>query len=383
MQIDARWTRWLAVVMVGVAIGSAHAQTNPPTISNSIMTADRQWRASERQAVQEYVDYYAQRLNRANDTQVISNARQNLVSRIQTPGATPIAKDQYSAIVANAIAPAMQRKSALARLSGTIVAGSLFGGHAVDMVAEAMQDESPAVRYWAFKAAGQMAQQEFQEQPVLEPDDRRRLLQAARGVVKNVKSGDVREQMYDMLARLQLTESRVLLMEAMEERLGHYVKSGLDEGLRAERTGFRRLYLPLVEAQVQGRADQDEIRMLVRVTSKYLRLIGAEADEGISPEVQPVCLELLTQLQSTLGWGIKVFNADFKSDDMPKLRDSFKAGADGQFAQFRLNVEEWVARVKKATGLTKDELALPKPEQAADRGGAADLASDADAGAGG
>ncbi len=363
MHLGARGMSWLALVVVGATAAGAWAQSAGPTLATRIMSADRQWSASERERARQYIDQFANQLRNAAATADITQARQKLIEPLQSPGATSVAKDQYSAIAATAIEPAMQRDNALARLSTTIVAGSLFGGHAIDMVTDAMTDQSVAVRYWAFKAAEQMVRQTLDDRPVLTEQQQDQLLQGAIRVVGQVGSGDVREQMYMMMAQINSPASRTALMEAMEARLEVYASDGLSEGLRAERTGISRLYRTMLEAQIQGRASREQIKLFVRVATRYLKLIADASADGIAPAQQPICTELVDAINLTLQWGMGVFDPAFSAATAPRLREPFVSGvAQGRTAEFRLNVEAWVDLVAEATGLSRDQLTLPAPE---------------------
>ncbi len=351
---------WLAMVVVIACAGTALAQA--PSLDSAVMRKNGRWSADEREQVRRYIDYHAGSLSESDLTAVIADARQRLLGPLQTPGATPTGKDQYSAMAATAIEPALDRESELVRLNATIVAGSLFGGHAVDLVADAMDDDSVAVQYWAFKAGAQVLGQRYEDQPVVDEADRRRLLRAAMAVLPQLESPDVRERAYDMLAQLNLPEARRALMQAMESRLSHYMANGLSQGLRAERTGFRRLYRTLLEAQLQGQANEQEVRTLLRVGTKYLRLLGTKAADGIDLSLGPVCLELVDALDPTLKWATGVFDPGFRSANAPNLRDTFAAGpGSGQepYVEFRLNVEAWVDIVRKAANFTPADMALP------------------------
>jgi len=366
MRNDARCPGWLVVGVVLSMISPVLAQSGP-ALDDAIMRLDGRWNSEQRRQAERYIQAYARQLNAADVPQTLADARQSLIAKLQTPGATTTAKDQYSAIAATAIEPAVGRdNSPLARLNAMIVAGSLFGGHAINLVVDAMDDPSVAVQYWAFKAAAQMAGQQIGEQRILSEKPRRQLLDAATDALAadRVRTTDVRDKAYDVLAQLDLPEAHEQLIMAMDARLAHYVNTGLDDSLRAERTGFRRLYRSLLEAQIQQRADEQQIRQLLQLATRYLRLIGAKAADGIPTDAQPVCVELVDQLERTLNWAAKVFDEGLSSDTTPKLRDPFVAGRGNQYAEFRLNAEAWVNLVRRVANFAPGDLALPRADQA-------------------
>jgi len=340
----------LSIVIVGLG-GLTSTAAGQQLLPSGITATTEPFTGPQVAAVEDYADQWAGQLIAGQSPTAISTARKRLLEPMQRPGATAVFKAQYSARLVTALNPGVASDNVLVRLNVMIVAAAMTDGYGLDLARRAMTDEATAVRYWAAKAAADALAAD-DDQGVSE-SRRQAIAEAIIPLVPDEKAGDVREQYFIALAEADTRDSRAALMQAMDNRVTDYVARGLSEDLSAEATGLRRLYRSLLEANLQGRANESEVRRLVQVTAKYLQVIR-DAMEGtpLDGAMTAIVQDLVTTAEATLNWGLKVF--DGSATRGPALVEPLQ---QEDKIQFLFNVGEWVDRiVRSPIGLSAEEL---------------------------
>ena len=203
--------RWLFALLICLGIGvvgaSAAAQdaAKPDAVRNNIIGARGPLSDNQREQVENYVEFYSGLIT-GDQPDEIAQARQAMLEPIQRPGATAAFKDQYSAIVVNALTGSLNAPSQFKRLNVTIVLAQLYGPNGAEMLLDAAGDDSPAVRYWATTGLARMLQASAIADE-LSDRLRERIYRTAVELLGNDQPARVRQQLYVMLSELETTEA--------------------------------------------------------------------------------------------------------------------------------------------------------------------------------
>jgi len=334
------------------AIGSASAQE---ILSGDLMRVTGPFSGEQRQSVEAYLDHWGRQLIGAQEVAQIAEARRKLIDPLTQAGISDPFKTQYSALVVPKISEGVTSKNFMVRLNTLIVIGHLSGGAGVEQMSMGLRDENAAVRYWAAKAIAESLGV-ANGAAVMTADQRSRIQKAIGEKLATEPSADVLEQMYDAMASLNTPESRKALVDAMNSRASYFAQNGLGVGLQAERTGLRRIYRVMLEAQIEGKADPVLIKNLAVVCDKYLQIISRAVEKRQLADAQlAVTQEIVEVAHPALNWAVKVF--DPAAQPGPELTDAFRNGTSDQYVQFRLNVLQWANVLKSGKiALTDDQL---------------------------
>lgn len=350
-----RYVTCCAVWMVAMtAIGSASAQE---ILSGDLMRVNGPFSGEQRQSVEAYLDHWGKQLIGAQDVTQIAEARRKLIDPLTQAGISEPFKTQYSALAVPKISEGVTSKNFMVRLNTLIIIGNLSGGAGVEQMSMGLRDENAAVRYWAAKAIAESLGT-ANGAAVMTADQRNRIQKAIGEKLATEPSADVLEQMYDALASLNTSESRRALVDAMNSRASWFAQNGLGVGLQAERTGLRRIYRVMLEAQIEGKADPALIKNLAAVCDKYLQLISRAVEkQQLADAQQAVAQEIVEVAHPALNWAVRVFDPAARPG--PELTDAFRNGTSDKYVQFRLNVLQWANVLKSGKiALTDDQLKL-------------------------
>ncbi|MDX1681875.1 MAG: hypothetical protein R3336_02035, partial [Phycisphaeraceae bacterium] len=134
----------LVALLILAPISVAQAADRIP---NDIRTAQQRLQGQQLQVVKQYISTWVSQLS-SGDPEAVAEARGQLMEPT-SPGASAIFVTGYSAEAARQLNSLLQHEQMLVRLNTMIVASTLTGSGVADMVVEAVDDPSPAVRYWA------------------------------------------------------------------------------------------------------------------------------------------------------------------------------------------------------------------------------------------
>jgi hypothetical protein len=281
-----------------------------------------------------------------------ANARANLIEPLQREEASDDFVSAYSEEVAGALRDGLDREEPIVRLNTMVVTGQLSGAVGADLAAQAVGDESPAVRYWGAKAASRTVQgagSSFTE------SQQATLLSALRQAIETEQSPFVLEQMYAALANLDIPEARAALINELERRAQQYFESGTFTGLRVELVGVQRLNTRTQFDIFRGELDRDAARQAVIVSAKYLQVIArAMENEAVPERLSEVLVERIDLIEQTLNWAIRLYN-----ETAPSGRQLAGPLRQGNTPLFLINLYEWVGTPEKPGLLTTSALNIP------------------------
>lgn len=364
--------RWLFALLICLGIGvvgaSAAAQdaAKPDAVRNNIIGARGPLSDNQREQVENYVEFYSGLIT-GDQPDEIAQARQAMLEPIQRPGATAAFKDQYSAIVVNALTGSLNAPSQFKRLNVTIVLAQLYGPNGAEMLLDAAGDDSPAVRYWATTGLARMLQASAIADE-LSDRLRERIYRTAVELLGNDQPARVRQQLYVMLSELETTEAWSHLIDAMQRRVSAYGGQGLDAGVRAETVGTVKLLSRLRFEIVQAKNAGDQQRLVaarammqnLAVTSyQYLQLIAeASLGEGFDSQTLPAVLDYVRNAEKVL---TSVLRAAQPKAEAPALFATFESGAQaGDYAGFaEAVVVDWRQRLTRDVGIDAQRLDMP------------------------
>jgi len=355
-----RTTPLALAVLMSVALHATDAQV-VSNLPSSITTADGQLDGGQTEQVNRYIAAWA--LSENDTPTTISAKRKKLREPLLRPGSSPSFKAQYSARVATALEPVMRSDRELIRLNAMIVVASLQDSNGLDLARRGVGDKSAAVRFWAAKSLVAIVKHTPRGEPVLSEPDRVSVLRAIAPVVNKEDSADIRQQMYIVLAQLDLADARATLLQAFNSWVRKYVDADASADLRAESRGIGQLSGVLFKAFVRNRDGnvnpiKAELKALAMVGYQYAQLIARDIDKlRADDEALAVARDMVSTIERLLNQTRQAY--DSSSQSGPAIS---KLLSDGKYAEFAWQVGEWK---DKLTGppLSIPENLLPLPQR--------------------
>ena len=248
--------------------GPTFGQESIRLIPQSTIVATEGLNDQQLQEVREFVKPQIERLT-SNDAEAIRRARRRLLEPVEVPGATGVFKNAYSQAVSSQIAEATQSDRLLVRLNAIIVLNQMTDERSAQLAERGLNDDNAAIRYWAVKALGGIAQGGD-----LNTGEQLRLLDQLDKLVDNETSPQVLRQVLNSMDAMPIPAARERLLDALDRRLRFHVDRPR-ELYEAERLALRSLYLKLV-----NQPDREQLRQLARLSTRYMMLITSELQRG-------------------------------------------------------------------------------------------------------
>lgn len=280
MKFNLRPTAGWATVLVAVlAAAPAAAQDGQrPTLPAEIYQVAGSFTAQQQQAVAGYAAFYTDLLVNGTDADVVE-ARAQLIAPL-TKGGTEQFNNQYAAAVSVELAGSVamqserspddsgeQRGGVIVRLNTMIVVSRLLkDDRVVALILEGIEDDNPAVRYWAVRAARGAVD-------TLSAQQRSTLTGALRRMVGTEEVDEVVRQLLLALIDLDAVDA---VAQALNELIDLHVGSPRLT-YDAKREAMRALLQKLQVMEAQGVAVEATIRQLARAAGRYMALITQQA----------------------------------------------------------------------------------------------------------
>ncbi len=308
---------WACVLVTMFAVVAVQAQDQArPTIPAEMYQVDGPFSAEQLQTVQAYVDYYVHQLVGGQEDAIV-DGRNELVAPLEKGGSKSF-NEQYSALVARKLdaSAAMNKptppdgddeeakqkelaRQVVVRLNTMVVSWRLIKDqHVVSLILKGIEDENPAVRYWAVRAVkGGDASTLSQEQ--------RQNLVTTLGRQVNV------EQVQEVVRQLLLALIELDAVEQVQQALNEQIKRHVGKPTLtydSEREAMRSLLQKIQVKAANGEAVDQSFRQLARAACRYMELItqqtpGAALDEETERdhlEMVKLCDMVLRQAREAL-----------------------------------------------------------------------------------
>ncbi|MCC6680043.1 MAG: hypothetical protein IT445_03980 [Phycisphaeraceae bacterium] len=305
--------------MFVVVMAQAQDQARP-TIPAEMYQVDGPFSADQLRTVESYVDYYIHQLVSGQEDAIV-DGRNELVAPMEKGGSKTF-NEQYSVIVARKLdaSAAMNKPAApsgddeqanrkeaarqvVVRLNTMVVSSRLIkDDHVINLILKGIEDENPAVRYWAVRAViGGGESNLAQEQ--------KNKLVTTLGRQVNVEQ--VEEVVRQLLLALIEQDAADQVLQALNEQIKQHVdkpRLTYDSNREAMRSLLRKIQVDLASGQV---VDQS-FRQLARAACRYMELItkqtpGAALDEETERdhlEMVKLCDMVLRQAHEALQSGV-------------------------------------------------------------------------------
>lgn len=231
--------------------------------------------------IDDYVTHWTDTLENEADEQVVE-ARDQLTEPLGL-GATDHFLNAYSRAVGGRLGDAVRADRLVSRLNAMIVASRIRKDeNVISLIVKGLDDESPALRYWAAKAVRKVAQApDIAPKPAIQM----KLLEQLDMSLRKEQSTVVLEQVF--LAMVGVTHGAAV--EKVYGGLNHRVRVHVGKPelpYRAERAGMQGLFRRLAEMEAHGVAVGEPFRQIARAAVRYLNLLSKQADGAkLSPDL--------------------------------------------------------------------------------------------------
>ncbi len=262
------------VVLAQGAGSSSTPTVGAPRLPSEVFAADPVT-PDQLRLIEAYAELWVPQLlgdgtNQGGESQVVS-ARNELIQPLSFPGVSADFRTQYSRIISRRLSGAVAPDRPLIhRLNTLIVAARLqLDANVFALLLQALEDPSPAVRYWAVKAlggrpAGGLTAQQIND--VIAP------LEQMLGTEETLH---VLQQVYQVLVDLPGTRGLDLVVGALNDRVGaHHGQPLLPYD--AEHAGMRGAFQKILSLQPAGVNVDEPMRQLARAAAQYLALMGQQ-----------------------------------------------------------------------------------------------------------
>ncbi|MEX0744815.1 MAG: HEAT repeat domain-containing protein [Phycisphaeraceae bacterium] len=276
MRCSRRLPLALAAVLAAV-LGSAgtfapRAMAQQVDQLGSAITEAESLNNQQRTQIDTYIAQWAGLLRDSGDDNV-ERARRRLLEPLRSGRPSDEFMNHYSNVCGREMAPALSSDDPLVRLNTLIVVRHLTGEAAVPLIDRGLDDESPAVRYWAVKAIKDIA-----SAGRFDRDEQRNRMNRLVEHFGEETSVAVSEQTMLALVELELPEAKTRALEIINERVASHV-SEPGRSLQPELAGIHRAYRQTLGASRP--AEQGGMLELARTAMRYHDLAGQQLQRDV------------------------------------------------------------------------------------------------------
>lgn len=282
----------VALVVGWVGLAAAAQQTAnqiPPDLISSTSLDDAQ-----KNTIEDYVGQWATRLTIGEDADV-AEARRQLLQPLGLGSASEPFLEFYSQTVSQKLTPAIGHERLVVRLNAFIVAARLRGEAVFTLIGQGLKDASPAVRYWAAKAAHNAI-----EAGGLNNDAQLRTLGLLTQRLDQEDAALVVRMILLAIAKLNVPAATDALLESLNTRITLHASADPAQALVAEQAALQQLYQKLITAGSNPSA-HEALRRLARTAVRYMDLAAAQLDAGrVSAEARDGHVQMITLAEAVL-----------------------------------------------------------------------------------
>lgn len=265
------------LALLAVHAPFARAQDRLP---QDVITADPLAGPQEDQ-VDTFADFWVDQLLNGDAPQV-SEARRKLIEYLTIPGSSAAFRDALNKAIIERFDPVVKSDRLITRLNGMIVVNYLTDTGAFGLVGIGLQDQSPAVRYWAAKAVAQITQR-----GQLAAGQQQQLLQLLEQGLGNEEDAAVLAELLKALNALNIPAAKDALITALGEQV-KFFRAAPDARFQTLYDAMQALYIDLIRLDAQNPGGVNpQITELARVALLYNQLAAEQLknDPDLSPEL--------------------------------------------------------------------------------------------------
>ena len=323
----------VATTLTCCLLNTASLAQRLPTAKNQVLSS------ADKALIKNYISKWAPQLVAEDDRQVTA-AKDQLIIPLDTDS-TAFFLVEYRAALRDPLRQAFESKSAskrlIVRLNAMIVAAELHDTDNINLLIQGLNDQNPAVRYWAAQAIAGLTRG-----PNLKIQQRNKLFSALAVAVENEKIEPVLKQMMRALVRLTKHVPNAIntLLQTINKRVELHMASP-QLGISAEIEGLRDLRQPLIESRAANPAATTEaLRQFILVATRYHMLAATQLEQGKVPAIhRGDYITLLNLVDNVLPWavrqlGVKTISPDLKQPIGPYLEQK-------QWALINLRAVGW------------------------------------------
>jgi hypothetical protein len=348
----------MVALMLAVPAPRAGAQ---PTIPPELRQTSSALTAAEDRLVRDAIAAALTDLTSDEPTRVME-ARRRLVDPLEMPNTSEIFAQAYSSHLKLQLPPTLEDQRLFVRLNAVIVASYLTDRTAIELLAEPLADEAPAVRYRAAKAVGMIVHRARYNNPADRAQTEAQAMEMLAARMRVETAAEAWQPLLESLGTLQIPQARLALLDALNLRINeHAQRPGMP--LSAEHTALINVYRSVVEQSLQpGGVAAPVATALARTTCRYMVLSARmlaqapELDEAAEAQYR----EMIIAADTVLRWVVRDhlrLTVALPPAVEPKLRD-------GLWAEVLLDAGRWQTLLAEARlGLSAADLEVPAPAE--------------------
>lgn len=345
--VIASWTLSMGLILLPAAAAPQPAATGVTVekIPAEIVGTPSQVTTAQRQVIAQYIKQLIDQMQSLNDEQMdqLAKLRELLVEPLRQSQAGAFFRTAYGDELTARLTQAMKGQNDLIRLNQVIVADRL-GRQAADLMAQALSDDSPAVRYWSAKSIGQMGRTNLPQA------SEGKLLQTLGQTAQAETSPIVLQQLLAAMGELASPAANQQLLATLTQRLTASPTGAPLIELAAIQDLFRKsAALDRVDLDLIVQAAGVMYRYLETAVPSYQRLI-AQADkasdkasgEALRQQAQGFA-QIIDTADAWLPWSQRKLLGE-AAESPAKMRQAIDAKQDDQLTA---RLKQWQAIMQK------------------------------------
>lgn len=306
--------------------GTPAPMTGGPTLPAEIYTAEP-LTTDQQQAIDAFADHWVPILLSQGEAGVsgIVAARNRLQQPMLLPQTSRAFREYYSNAVARRFGSAMDSDDLVVRLNVTIVASRLMPtSEVIALITRGLNDQSPAVRYWAVKGINTPGPGGAIQPP---PDAQQALLQQLDNLLAQEEAPEVLEQVFKAMVGLDAPGNNAL--DHVIATLNRRVQVHASEPTltyRPETEGLQAAYSRVLVSIERGSGGNEQYRQLARAAAQYMDQLARHAANN------PLPSELVNEYKRLAGLAYQILSQahrDFSSTAQVFSPQQFNAALSG------------------------------------------------------
>ena len=334
---------------------AAPEMPRPARLSPQLMLNQAPLSSEQIGQIDAYVGGWAKILCQSTNQHEVAEARRQMLEPLRFPQLAPGVREALVKSMSSAIAGCANAEQPISRLNALIIGAELANASVFDLSAAGLTDNDPAIRYWAAKAAADVAEK---TQNAFNEAQQKQLLASLKQAMSGESSDMILEQMARAIATLNIPEAQQALLDIVGERVAVFLAEP-NQALRVDVKVLGDMQRRLALLDANGQNIEAPLRQLLTVTGKYAHAVAKMLQENrIGEEVRPHAIEMMNIADGVFAFGRDRLDATVPAG--PPLATEATAGVqNGKFDLLLLNVWRWVGTPDSPGVLNQGRIAIP------------------------